>query len=1343
MLDAFQWTGLGADNQWNTNGNWIDLTTNRAVAPNAANAVVTISGTATIHIPTGSPDILLENLQILGGSSVSLVFDGNSNLTIQHNATDHAGGNLVLTESPGVNTSFSISTNQVTSLVSFSALNFAVVGDKSGTSTLNVGAHTTLITEDFDSSHYAFTANVAGSIDTHDMYMEGQDQLANASWNTSALNINGGGLLVGDVLRLGGEGPTSMLSDAGTVLLKNVEVHNDANVTFQNTLNPTVTTGPIINGNLYIGSGPTGSTFVPSADTESATGAQVTFNGAKVIANVFGATSVNGGMGVVVNAENGAIVGLDSLTVGAAGALLATGPLVEATGGGNVQVTKGATIGMGTTGYLPGKFLVGSGSTATVGETLTIASSWPTPTSSQLEIDASGTLQANQALFGASPSLFLGIFPMPTLVYSHSTIAGTLILTNPSTAAQIGDGGPDPDVINLTGTITATGGGTIYKNVGGYVTTTGTITGPVVKATGTGADFVPGDYFTMDDSGNIVPNSTPPVATFGTLTINGDLDASQGMTLDEVFGEGSGEANGTSQNSMLAVTGNVTLGSNSELRIGLANGQDPTTYVSDYQAGDSFTLLTGGNITGEFANLPEGTYAGASVLPLLPSGLKWHVQYSSIAITISVNNAATKSIDEWIGWNGIDIYGGTEFAVGDGNYNDPSNWSEGHVPESGDIAEFNGPNLIELTADAPTFGGLIINGWYSSTENFPFTNIYTSNYNFNIDGDINVAPTANDSAYLGIWGSGICDNILDGDGANSSGRILLEGVNDGDGDYVPYFNISDSIEVGGKGQGEFNAENLIVTAQNLFVDGANGNSYFSIEGTSDTSAALTLSTSAVIGITLIGEGSTSTWSRVASLDATLNVASVIIKGGQSTMFAEEATNCSFTDLNLEEGANLTLIGNSTVTTSTLNISNSVLNDVSGTCTATTAYNENGTDTLSIGPGSQLSSPIMNISGDIEGNLITPSSTTMDTSLYGNISVTGVIGLGGSLAIQSVEAGDNSFYQPGDTFTILSAAGGITGEFTSISGLPELQAGLSWEIIYSSNALIAEVSPNANFTPTTGNVSIVADSDAGTIQISDGNQTSTLAMTGLTSLTITAGSGNETVVVDQSNGNASLPGGLNIVGTGNITLQVSGGAMVFAADIGANAANLTIEASNGAALTFNATQNLAGLVLDAGTSAAMGPGWIGLNLGSLTIAGGATPTARLDVNQGGFQINASLSAAQVATIVAQLIAGRDGGAWDGGEGIVSSLAASENVTAGREAYAIGYLQPWTDGPLVVRYTFSGDANLDGSVDLNDLNLVLNNLGTAGAAWYQGNLDYAATVDLTSMNDVLNELGLSFF
>ncbi len=63
-------------------------------------------------------------------------------------------------------------------------------------------------------------------------------------------------------------------------------------------------------------------------------------------------------------------------------------------------------------------------------------------------------------------------------------------------------------------------------------------------------------------------------------------------------------------------------------------------------------------------------------------------------------------------------------------------------------------------------------------------------------------------------------------------------------------------------------------------------------------------------------------------------------------------------------------------------------------------------------------------------------------------------------------------------------------------------------------------------------------------------------------------------------------------------------------------------------------------------------------------------------------------------------------------------------------------------IVTTYDLLGDANLDGKVDLTDLNIVLNNLGTTTSLRSAGNFDGQPTIDLTDLNDVLNNLGTTY-
>ena len=109
----------------------------------------------------------------------------------------------------------------------------------------------------------------------------------------------------------------------------------------------------------------------------------------------------------------------------------------------------------------------------------------------------------------------------------------------------------------------------------------------------------------------------------------------------------------------------------------------------------------------------------------------------------------------------------------------------------------------------------------------------------------------------------------------------------------------------------------------------------------------------------------------------------------------------------------------------------------------------------------------------------------------------------------------------------------------------------------------------------------------------------------------------------------------------------------------------------------------------------------------------------------------------------------GGTW-GGAGITTSNAAS--------GYAVGYAdarQLFGDAPppylgwaiddttTIVRTTFAGDADLDGTVNLSDFNRLAANFGaTGGASWNQGNFNYDGGVNLSDFNLLAASFGRSF-
>jgi hypothetical protein len=136
-------------------------------------------------------------------------------------------------------------------------------------------------------------------------------------------------------------------------------------------------------------------------------------------------------------------------------------------------------------------------------------------------------------------------------------------------------------------------------------------------------------------------------------------------------------------------------------------------------------------------------------------------------------------------------------------------------------------------------------------------------------------------------------------------------------------------------------------------------------------------------------------------------------------------------------------------------------------------------------------------------------------------------------------------------------------------------------------------------------------------------------------------------------------------------------------------------------------------------------------------------AGLDLTDKRLVINYSGSPDPIGSVRAYLITGRNGGAWNG-LGINSSTAASNNAIAGNKIMALGYGEGGSSiGPssILVRYTFSGDANLDGAVDTLDFNALAANFGSSGAAWMQGDFNYDGAVDTLDFNALAANFGAS--
>ncbi len=137
-------------------------------------------------------------------------------------------------------------------------------------------------------------------------------------------------------------------------------------------------------------------------------------------------------------------------------------------------------------------------------------------------------------------------------------------------------------------------------------------------------------------------------------------------------------------------------------------------------------------------------------------------------------------------------------------------------------------------------------------------------------------------------------------------------------------------------------------------------------------------------------------------------------------------------------------------------------------------------------------------------------------------------------------------------------------------------------------------------------------------------------------------------------------------------------------------------------------------------------------GSFTLSGtaaaGLVTAGLLDVGGGSVTVVAGLSPAELQ---ARIVSGSGDGTWNGASGITSSAAAAM-------AYrSVGWLDNG-DGSLTFGFAAEGDTNLDGFVDLADLQNILasGKYGTSSTAvWGEGDFNLDGVVNLADLQDVL--------
>jgi hypothetical protein len=202
-------------------------------------------------------------------------------------------------------------------------------------------------------------------------------------------------------------------------------------------------------------------------------------------------------------------------------------------------------------------------------------------------------------------------------------------------------------------------------------------------------------------------------------------------------------------------------------------------------------------------------------------------------------------------------------------------------------------------------------------------------------------------------------------------------------------------------------------------------------------------------------------------------------------------------------------------------------------------------------------------------------------------------------------------------------------------------------------------------------------------------------------------------------------------TGVDTVNVTGGSVTFGGgDSGTDTINLTVHIAASASATFAGTQRVSSLVVDGGGNAALAPGGgSALVVNTVSLSGSAV----LNLND-----NAMIIRGSTVTAAANLLQlGFNGGNWNGAGGITSGNAASDPNDLTALGYAsnadlgltsFGGVTGLTPADVLVKYTYYGDANLDGQVDIGDLGLLAGAWQQSGKGWFDGDFTYNNTVDI---------------
>jgi autotransporter-associated beta strand protein len=387
---------------------------------------------------------------------------------------------------------------------------------------------------------------------------------------------------------------------------------------------------------------------------------------------------------------------------------------------------------------------------------------------------------------------------------------------------------------------------------------------------------------------------------------------------------------------------------------------------------------------------------------------------------------------------------------------------------------------------------------------------------------------------------------------------------------------------------------------------------------------------------------------------------------------------------------------------------------------------------------------------ISAPLVLASNTSVTVVNHGDsVTLSGNISGTGSLTTFDLGGGGTQFAQ---SLVVISGSNTYAGG-TIING-GNLQLGSATALPAASALTLDAVDVPAGVLDLNN-----FNASVGSLTVTTGPNTAALGAVGrIINTSATAGTATLTYAGNNSNP-STFPGIIsdNATGGGGTTaLLVTSGSLTLT-NTNSYAGATTVR---GGTLTLGAAGALpAGTNLNIGSGATVVASNLGtanaVSVGTLSVAG------QFDLTNNGLVVHSGT----LASVTALLKSGYNAGKWNGSTGIISSVAAidSTHLTtlgvisndngsgtplygSGGSIYATFNSASPVDGDVLVKYTYYGDANLDGAVDGSDYTLIDAGFGSHGSltGWYNGDFNYDGKIDgsdYTLIDNAFNTQGAS--